>query len=44
MDERVLTNRELKKIEDYVYSLDFENGYIQNLGKEECQYVPKWGL
>lgn len=41
---RKLTNRELKKIEDYIYSLDFENGYIQNLGKEEYQYVPKWDL
>ena len=41
---RKLTNRELKKIEDYIFYLNFENGYIQNLGKEECRYVPKWDL
>ena len=41
---RKLTQREIKKIEDYVYYLGFENGYIQNLGENEGEYVPKWDM
>lgn len=39
---RKLTKREYKKIEEYFYSLDFKNGYMQELGEHEEEYVPKW--
>lgn len=39
---RKLTKREYKQIEEYFYSLDFKNGYIQELGEHEEEYVPKW--
>ena len=39
---RKLTKREYKKIEEYFYFLDFKNGYIQELGEHEEEYVPKW--
>lgn len=39
---RKLTKKEYNKIEDYLYKLNLENGYIQELGKNEEEYVPKW--
>ena len=39
---RKLTKREFKQIEEYFYSLDFKNGYMQELGDHEEEYVPKW--
>lgn len=39
---RKLTKREYKKIEEYFYSLDLKNGYMQELGEHEEEYVPKW--
>ncbi len=39
---RKLTKQEYKKIEKYLYDLDIENGYIQELGEHEEEYVPKW--
>ena len=39
---RKLTKEEWKKIENYVEKLDFENGFIQELGEHEEEYVPKW--
>ena len=39
---RKLTNREYKEIENYFYLLSFKNGYMQELGKHEEEYVPKW--
>lgn len=39
---RKLTKEEYKKIENYLYRLDLENGYIQELGEHEEEYVPKW--
>ena len=39
---RKLTKREYKEIENYFYLLDFENGYMQELGEHEEEYVPKW--
>lgn len=39
---RKLTKREYKQIEQYFYSLEFKNGYIQELGEKEEEYVPKW--
>ena len=41
---RKLTLREYKQVEEFFYSLDFKNGYIQELGKHEEEYVPKWDI
>ena len=37
---RKLTKREYKEIENYLYTLNLENGYIQELGEHEEEYVP----
>ena len=39
---RKLTKEEYEEIENYIYELDFENGYMQDLGDHEEEYVPKW--
>lgn len=39
---RKLTEKEYKEIEKYVYEINIENGYIQELGEHEEEYVPKW--
>ena len=39
---RKLTRKEYKEIEKYFYLLDFKNGYMQELGEHEEEYVPKW--
>lgn len=39
---RKLTRREYKQIEEFFYLLNFKNGYIQELGEHEEEYVPKW--
>lgn len=39
---RKITKNEYKRIEEFLYSLDIENGYIQDIGKNEEEYVPKW--
>ena len=39
---RKLTKDEWKQIEDYVEELEIENGFIQELGEHEEEYVPKW--
>ena len=46
MDElnRKLTKQEYEEIENYLYDLNLENGYIQELGEHEEEYVPKWNL
>ena len=31
-----------EKVENYLYELDLENGYIQELGEHEEEYVPTW--
>ncbi|MNT11649.1 hypothetical protein D3C72_1465410 [compost metagenome] len=41
---RKLTKNEYKKIEKYLYCLDIENGYIQELGEHEEEYVPLWDI
>lgn len=41
---RKLTKREYKEIENYFYLLDFKNGYMQELGEHEEEYVPKWEI
>ncbi len=37
-----LTKKEYKEIEKFFYTLDLKNGYIQELGEHEEEYVPKW--
>ena len=39
---RKLTKKEYQEIENYLYRLNLENGYIQELGEHEEEYVPKW--
>ena len=40
---RKLTKEEYEMIEDYIYELDIQNGYMQDYADEdEKQYVPKW--
>lgn len=41
---RKLTQKEWNEIEDFVQELDIENGYIQELGEHEEEYVPKWDI
>ena len=41
---RKITKHEYEKIENYLYSLNIENGYIQEIGKNEEQYVPNWQI
>lgn len=40
--DRKLSIKEYKEIEKYVYFLNFKNGYFQELGMQEEEYVPKW--
>lgn len=39
---RKLTKEEYEEVENYLYNLELENGYIQDLGEHEEEYVPKW--
>ena len=41
---RKLSKKEYKEIEKYLYILDLENGYIQELGEHEEEYVPDFNL
>ena len=41
---RKLTKEEYQEISNYIYDIDLENGYIQELGEHEEEYVPKWVL
>lgn len=41
---RKLSFSEYRKIEQYFYSLDIENGYIQDLGKNEEEFVPDFNM
>lgn len=41
---RKLNKEEYREIEEYLYSLDIENGYIQELGEHEEEYVPVFDL
>ena len=39
---RKITKEEYEEVENYVYELDLKNGYMQDLGEHEEEYVPKW--
>lgn len=40
--DRKLTKKEYREIEKFLYTLDIENGYIQELGEHEEEYVPEF--
>ena len=39
---RKLSQKEWQEIENYIEQLEFENGFIQELGEHEEEYVPKF--
>jgi len=39
---RKLTEKEYNEIEEYLYTLNLDNGYIQELGTHEEEYVPNF--
>lgn len=39
---RKLTLKEYEEIENYLFNLELNNGYIQELGEHEEEYVPNW--
>ena len=41
---RKLNLKEYKEIENFLFTLGLENGYMQDLGKHEEEYVPKWDI
>lgn len=41
---RKLNKKEYEQVLTYLYSLDLKNGYIQDLGSHEEEYVPKFDL
>ena len=41
---KLLTKEEWKEIENYIEKLEIENGYVQELGEHEEEYVPKWDI
>ena len=41
---RKLTRKEYQQVERYINTLNFKNGYMQELGEHEEEYVPKFDL
>ena len=41
---RKVNKKEYKQIEEYIYELNIQNGYIQELGEHEEEYVPNFNL
>lgn len=41
---RKLTKKEWEEIENYIQELEIQNGYVQELGEHEEEYVPKWEI
>ena len=41
---RKLLHTEWQEIEDFVQEIEIENGFIQELGEHEEEYVPNWDL
>ena len=39
---RKLNKQEWQEIENFIEELNIENGYVQELGEHEEEYVPKW--
>ncbi len=41
---RKLTKKEWEEIENYIEELEIQNGYLQELGEHEDEYVPNWQI
>lgn len=41
---RKISRKEYKIVENYIYELGFKNGYMQDLGEHEEEYVPEFDL
>lgn len=41
---RKISRKEYKDIEKYLFTLELENGYMQELGEHEEEYVPNFDL
>ena len=41
---RKLTKKEWNEIEKYIQGLEIQNGYVQELGEHEEEYVPNWDI
>ena len=41
---RKLTKEEWEEIQKYIEEFGIENGYVQELGEHEEEYVPKWNI
>lgn len=41
---RKISKQEYEEIENYLYELNIQNGYMQELGEHEEEYVPKFDL
>lgn len=41
---RKLTKEEYTEVENYLYKLNLKNGFIQELGEHEEEYVPVWNI
>ena len=41
---RKISIKEYREVENYLYFLDIKNGYMQDLGKHEEEFVPKFDL
>ena len=41
---RKITKKEYKEVEKFLYTLNIKNGYMQELGKHEEEYVPNFDL
>lgn len=39
---RKISTEEYKKVENYMYEIELNNGYMQDLGKHEEEFVPKF--
>lgn len=44
MLNRKLNKNEWKEIQEFIEKIGIENGYIQELGEHEEEYVPKWDI
>lgn len=42
--DRKINKKEYNEVEKYLYTLDIKNGYMQDLGKHEEEYVPDFNL
>jgi len=41
---RKVSKKEYREVEKYLYTLNLKNGYMQELGEHEEEYVPNFDL